>query len=140
VAIKAEDVVLVKLPDKPRPFWLLGKVLELIVGHDSIVRSARIKRADGREVFHSINHLYPLELNVLQPGHHPHSTDPEISTLTEDGEMVGVEGAGEGATSDLSAEGDQPAATEPPGTTRPLRRAARNQRSGLRHLVARGLL
>jgi hypothetical protein len=36
--IKADDIVLVRLPDKPRPCWLICKVLDLIVGFDSIVR------------------------------------------------------------------------------------------------------
>jgi hypothetical protein len=99
VAIKAGDVVLVKLPDKHRPFWLLGKVLELIVGFVSTVTC--IKRDDGREVFHSIEHLYPLELNVLQPGDSPHTPDPEIFSVMEEGENEDSEIAGGGG--DISA-------------------------------------
>jgi hypothetical protein len=79
---------LVRLPDKPRPFWLVGKVLELILGFDSIVRSAQIKRADGREVFHCIKHLYPLELNVLQPEGRPNTHDPEVVSAVENMRIV----------------------------------------------------
>ena len=62
--ISAGDVVLIKMPNKSRPYWLLGRVLELIVGHDNIVRSVKLKRGDGVVVHHSINHLYPLELSL----------------------------------------------------------------------------
>ena len=62
--IKAGDVVLIKTPNKTRPYWLLGRVLELIVGHDNAVRSVKLKRSDGQIVHHSVNHLYPLELSI----------------------------------------------------------------------------
>ena len=62
--VRAGDVVLVKIPNKTRPYWLLGRVLELIVGHDNAVRSVKLKRGDGVVVHHSINHLYPLELSL----------------------------------------------------------------------------
>ena len=52
------------MPNKSRPYWLLGRVLELIVGHDDKVRSVKLKRGDGVIVHHSINHLYPLELSL----------------------------------------------------------------------------
>ena len=66
--IKVDDVVLVKLPNKPRPFWLLGKVLEVIVGHDNKIRSVKVKRGDGVIANHSICHLYPLELTITHSG------------------------------------------------------------------------
>ena len=62
--VKAGDVVLIKTPNKTRPYWLLGRVLELIVGHDNAVRSVKLKRSDGQIVHHSVNHLYPLELSI----------------------------------------------------------------------------
>ena len=62
--VKAGDVVLIKTPNKTRPYWLMGRVLELIVGHDNAVRSVKLKRSDGQVVYHSINHLYPLELSI----------------------------------------------------------------------------
>ena len=66
--IKAGDVVLVKLPNKPRPYWLLGRVQEVILGFDDKIRSVRLKRGDGQIVHHSINHLYPLELSLTHAG------------------------------------------------------------------------
>ena len=62
--IKAGDVVLIKTPNKTRLYWLLGRVLELIVGHDNAVHSVNLKRGDGLIVYHSVNHLYPLELSL----------------------------------------------------------------------------
>ena len=62
--IRAGDVVLIKMLNKTRPYWLLGRVLELIVGHDSKVCSVKLKRGDGVIVHHSINHLYPMELSL----------------------------------------------------------------------------
>lgn len=62
--VKPNDVVLVKLPNKPRPFWLMGRVLSLVAGHDNKIRSVKLKRGDGKTCHHSINHLYPLELNL----------------------------------------------------------------------------
>ena len=62
--VKAGDVVLINIPNKTRPYWLLGRVLELIVGHDNAVRSVKLKRSDGQVVHPSINHLYPLELSI----------------------------------------------------------------------------
>merc|ERR1711942_130651 len=61
--LKPDDVVLVKgPPDKKRPYWHLGRVLEVVPGDDGKVRSAKIKRADGEIAHHSLNHLYPMEL------------------------------------------------------------------------------
>ena len=46
--VKAGDVVLVKLPNKPRPYWVLGRILEVIVGFDNKIRSVKVKRGDGQ--------------------------------------------------------------------------------------------
>ena len=95
--IKAGDVVLVKIPNKSRPYWLLGRVLELIIGHDNAVRSVKLKRGDGVVVHHSINHLYPLELTLThthrdgtsivqnEPEHDAEETeDPQGESRSED--------------------------------------------------------
>ena len=76
--IKVNDVVLVKNPAKPRPYWLLGRVLELIYGDDDKVRSAKVKRGDGSVQLHSISHLYPLELPLT------HSHQPTAAIADED--------------------------------------------------------
>ena len=68
--INVDDVVLVKNPAKSRPFWLLGRVLELIVGDDKKIRSVKHKRGDGSIQVHSIKPLYPLELSLTH-AHHP---------------------------------------------------------------------
>ena len=63
-SINAGDVVLVQQPNKPRPFWLLGHVLRVNIGNDSLIRSVELKRSDGIIANHSICHLYPLELST----------------------------------------------------------------------------
>ena len=86
--VKAGDVVLIKLPNKPRPYWLLGRIQELIVGFDGKVRSVKVKRGDGQLVHHSINHLYPLELSLT----HSHNDSYGISNA-ESEENLGFEGS-----------------------------------------------
>ena len=44
--ISIDDMVLVKLLNKSRPCWVLGRVLELIRGLDDKVRSVKVKRGD----------------------------------------------------------------------------------------------
>ena len=63
--IKIDEVVLVKgPPSKKRPWWRLGRVLELVPGYDGKVRSVKLRRADGEIAHHSLNHLYPMELSL----------------------------------------------------------------------------
>ena len=80
--IKVNDVVLVKNPAKPRPYWLLGRMLELIYGDDDKVRSAKLKRGDVSLQIHSISHLYPLEL-PLTHSHQPTETSPDAGNSEE---------------------------------------------------------
>ena len=62
--IKINDIVLIKLMNKPRPYWVLGRVLKLIYGHDDKIRIVKLKRGDGQVCFHSLKHLYPIELSI----------------------------------------------------------------------------
>ena len=62
--IKVGDVVMVSTPNKSRAFWNLARVLELLTGQDKRTRTVRVVRSDGQEAVHSINHLYPLEIEV----------------------------------------------------------------------------
>ena len=77
--ISIDDIVLVKLLNKSCPYWVLGRVLELVRGHDDKVRSVKLKRGDGVVTHHSINHLYPLELSLT---HNPHFQNSD-STQTD---------------------------------------------------------
>ena len=86
--VKPDDVVLVRgPPDKKRPCWRFGRILELIPGDDGKVRSAKVKRADGEISHHSINHLYPMELALThdhvakEPDRSVEQRDPKGSTL-----------------------------------------------------------
>ena len=62
------DVVLVKQVGKPRPFWLLGRVLEVIMGYDNKIRSVKLKLGSGQVSHYSVCHLYPLELAITHSG------------------------------------------------------------------------
>ena len=104
--LKVDDVVLVKgPPDKKRPYWHLGRVLEVVPGDDGKVRSAKIKRADGEIAHHSLNHLYPMELALThnhvakEPDHSVDQRASESSNLVNpsvnQSEAVALETTGE---------------------------------------------
>ena len=57
------DIVLIKTPNKSRPFWTLGKILELVMGYDNKVRSVRLRQGNGKIEYHSISNLYPFEIS-----------------------------------------------------------------------------
>ena len=62
--IKVGDTVLIKAINKPRPFWIMGKVLELVIGFDGKIRSVKLKQGIGSIEYHSVCNLYPMELSV----------------------------------------------------------------------------
>ena len=62
--IKVNDIVLIKNPIKSRPFWSLGRVVQLYPGHDSIVRSVQVQRGDQVKQNYALKHLYPLEIGA----------------------------------------------------------------------------
>ena len=62
--IKVGDIALIKAINKPRPFWMMGKVLELVIGFDGKIRSVKLKQGNGSIEYHSICNLYPMELSV----------------------------------------------------------------------------
>ena len=62
--IKTGDVVLIEHPERPRPFWQLGRVVDLLPGRDGVVRCVRLVKPDRSTSVYSINQLYPLEISV----------------------------------------------------------------------------
>ena len=66
--IKVGDIVLIKAPNRPRPFWMLGRVLEIIMGFDSKVRSVKVKQGNGAIEYHSVCNLFPMEISTAQKG------------------------------------------------------------------------
>lgn len=62
--IQVNDIVLVSSPVKPRPLWLMGRVVEVLPGTDNRIRCVKLLRSDGTHGVYSINMLYPLELSV----------------------------------------------------------------------------
>ena len=61
--VKVNQIVMIKNPLKTRPFWTLGRIVELFHGADNIVRSVMVYRSDKTLQKYSIKHLYPLELS-----------------------------------------------------------------------------
>ena len=61
--IKIGDIVLINLPNKPRPYYKLGRINKVLTGTDNVIRFVEVKDERGIGV-HSINHLYPLEISV----------------------------------------------------------------------------
>ena len=62
--IDGDDIILIPHPQKSRPFWMTGKVVEVFKSDDNKIRSANVER-DGSTQYYAINHLYPLELQQL---------------------------------------------------------------------------
>ena len=62
------DIVLVHDENHPRTFWKLGRVENLIEGHDGLVRAAvvRVASESGTTTLRRpVQLLYPLEMNDL---------------------------------------------------------------------------
>ena len=90
--IKVGDIVLIKAFNKPRPFWMMGRVLELIIGHDNKVRSVRLKQGNGLVEYHSICNLYPLELSITHPIRQiDNEGPPEATEATEADNMESIQ-------------------------------------------------
>ena len=67
--VKLNDIVLIKNPLKPKPYWSLGRIIELFPGSDNNIRSVKLALGNRSEVIHSLKNLYPLELSLT------HNTD-----------------------------------------------------------------
>lgn len=59
------DIVLVGSDDVKRIQWPMAKIIELIPGRDSIVRTARVKTQNG-VLLRPIQRLHPLELSTVE--------------------------------------------------------------------------
>ena len=84
VHLKVGAVVLLKSPFKPRPYWTLVKIVELVPSSDGEVRSVKIQRPDGSVTKSVVSLLYPLELETDL------SVDnvPDESTTNDDSDHV----------------------------------------------------
>ena len=59
----ADSVVLIKNPVKPRPYWSIGRIVELLPGEDNLIHVAKVLKPDNSTVTISVSNLYPLELD-----------------------------------------------------------------------------
>src|SRR5215469_15095564 len=62
--VRIGDVVLIQSPTKPRPYWQMGVVENLIEGDDGKVRIVTVRSGTGQINNYSINRLYPIELSI----------------------------------------------------------------------------
>ena len=63
IKVNEGDIVLIEGESlKNRVFWKLGKIQNLIVGEDNVVRGARLLQATGTTIDRLIQKLYPLEV------------------------------------------------------------------------------
>ena len=69
--ISVGDIVLLKDDSKKRAFWNLCKILELIVGTDGRVRSAKVQiageKGQGKVSRRLLTLLVPLEISCNEP-------------------------------------------------------------------------
>ena len=72
------NIIVVDNNNKPRGFWKLGKVEDLVVGSDGQIRgSLRIHGKDGRKTMlrHPLQCLYPLEVHCVVTPNSEHDID-----------------------------------------------------------------
>ena len=66
--VNVGDIVLAEDPALKRNYWRLGKITELIKGHDERVRAATVKIYNNNSIHQLINRplckLYPLEIRA----------------------------------------------------------------------------
>ena len=63
IMVNEGDIVLIEGESlKNRVFWKLGKIQNLIVGEDNVVRGARLLQATGTTIDRPIQKVYPLEV------------------------------------------------------------------------------
>ena len=82
--IKVGDIVILKDDRRPRPFWHLVRVVEIIFGNDGLIRSCRvIRKSNDTPTLHPINHLYPLELSLSHSGNKQSQPDQPIPSVSD---------------------------------------------------------
>ena len=92
-SLEIGDVVIVHDETKPRGFWKVALVQELITGRDGQVRCATVKIGNGRLMRRPLQLLYPLEIkktkelsqeeNILSQENLNTEQDCEANKMTE---------------------------------------------------------
>ena len=62
--MKADEIVLIHDPVKPRYARNLGRITEVLPGKDKKTRCAKVKRSDGQEAIYPVCNLFPMELRA----------------------------------------------------------------------------
>ena len=110
------SAVLIKNLVKPRAFWSLGRISELLVGGDNKVRVVKVSNADSYETVISIANIYPLELDA---GMEDISVNNDVDSVHE----FEVEGNLSDTTEGSVCEGESSTSS-----SRPFRQAAENHK------------
>ena len=63
---KVGDIVLIENPLQPRGQWPYGKIIQLYMGNDGVIRSAEVLTPNKRTLRRNIAQLYPLEITSTQ--------------------------------------------------------------------------
>ena len=94
--IAVGDIVLIDTKNRPRMFWLMGRVLQLFHGDDGRIRQVLLKTSAGRTERYSVAHLYPLEIQSTHLGRTsednscqvPEASQPEDEAVAKDEEQT----------------------------------------------------
>jgi len=81
--IKVNDIVLVHA-QKPRIFWLMGRVVQLIYSDDGKVRSALLRMPNHQVSRYAVSHLYPLEIQATHPGNRDGQPQSQTVPIAEE--------------------------------------------------------
>ena len=57
----ADDIILIHEDESPRQNWKLGRIVELIISKDNVVRAAKVIVGSRKILERPINKLYPVE-------------------------------------------------------------------------------
>lgn len=130
------DVVLIKAPNKSRPFWALGRVVDLVIGFDNNIRSVLVKKGDGSVGHHSICNLYPLELSVTHSGTGERGVKTSEEVAEEPAKSSADPVSSLDSVPDLSGESDEHVSEVSHGNARPIRKAAQRCRQFVRDRIS----
>ena len=116
--ISVGDIVLIDTRDRPRVYWQMGRVLQLIHSNDGRVRQVILKTANGQSRY-ATRLLYPLEVRAVHAGTSADGCDSRV---------------------DRNSLRTEPPADISRPSARPARRAASGQRQLVQDLIRSGSL
>ena len=83
--INVDDVVLIHEELLPRSRWRVGRVKELIYGHDNLARGALVKTPHGPDLKRPVNKLIPVEYNASKK----EDQEPDVTVKRREAAVIG---------------------------------------------------